>query len=227
MTASYRNSEIPEQSSGIVVVAQPEQEVSQPASASELVQIQNNNVVVSSRQIAEHFEKEHKNVVRDIEVLKKDLLKIELIFFETDYTDTYGRTQKQYLMTRDGFTFLAMRFTGSKALQWQIKYIAAFNKMEKQLKEQAQQPTFEIPQTFAAALQLAANQAQQIEDLFWGRMSRNMCLILLVKFSQLKSQPPNFKQSSGRGGRSRCSIPGRCIWCSHISCRPGTFDERC
>ena len=39
-------------------------------------------------------------------------------------------------MTRDGFTLLAMGFTGKKALEWKIRYIQAFNEMERKLKEQ-------------------------------------------------------------------------------------------
>lgn len=40
-----------------------------------------------------------------------------------------------YIMNRDGFSLLAMGFTGKKALEWKLKYINAFNEMERQLRE--------------------------------------------------------------------------------------------
>ena len=49
------------------------------------------------------------------------------LFIQSEYADKYGRMQKEYLMTRDGFSLLVMGFTGSKALEWKLKYIEAFN----------------------------------------------------------------------------------------------------
>ena len=100
--------------------------------------IQNNKPVVSSRQITESFEKTHNHVLRDIDALKKDVSNFGQMFFETVEADSYGRNQRSYLMTRDGFTLLAMGFTGKKALEWKIKYIEAFNEMEKQLSQPKQ-----------------------------------------------------------------------------------------
>ena len=93
----------------------------------------NDCVTADSRQIAEHFGKRHDNVVRDLESLKKDVLNFEEMFFQSTYADSYGRQQKSYLMTRDGFTLLVMGFTGKAALEWKLKYIKAFNEMEKSL----------------------------------------------------------------------------------------------
>ena len=55
-------------------------------------------------------------------------------FAEITYTDSRGRKQPEYLMTKDGFTILAMGFTGAKAMQFKESYINAFNKMENLLK---------------------------------------------------------------------------------------------
>jgi phage regulator Rha-like protein len=76
------------------------------------------------------------------------------------YEDSYSRHQPMYLMNRDGFTLLAMGFTGKKALKFKLEYINAFNQMERQLKE-ASSP--QLPQTFSEALMLAARQAEQLE----------------------------------------------------------------
>lgn len=95
----------------------------------ELVEIRNNQVVVSSRQVAEKFEKEHKNVLRDI----KEILAAQnsaTKFFQESTFENRGKQYPEYLMNRDGFTLLAMGFTGNKALEWKIKYINAFNEME-------------------------------------------------------------------------------------------------
>lgn len=97
---------------------------------SELVTIQNGKSVTSSLQIAETFSKEHRNVIRDIENLKIDVLKFEQMFSPSYYLDSYNRKQPMYIITRDGFTLLAMGFTGKKALQFKIAYIDAFNQME-------------------------------------------------------------------------------------------------
>lgn len=106
--------------------------------------------VTTSRAIAEQFGKEHKNVVRDIESIITELngngLNFEPVselnfepanrefaarnFFLTEYTDEQGKPRKQYILTRDGFTLLAMGFTGAKAMQFKVAYINAFNRME-------------------------------------------------------------------------------------------------
>ena len=54
-------------------------------------------------------------------------------FIESTYADSYGRQQKCYDVTRDGFSLLVMGFTGKKALEWKLKYIEAFNAMEQRL----------------------------------------------------------------------------------------------
>lgn len=113
------------------------------------VEINNENGVltVSSLQIAENFEKQHKNVVQAIETLiGQTSAEISAnLFIESSYADSYGRCQKCYELTRDGFSLLVMGFTGKKALEWKLKYIEAFNLMEKKIKELAiQQDSYMI-----------------------------------------------------------------------------------
>ena len=105
-----------------------------------LVKVENGNkreiLVVSSRQIAEDFEKQHKNVLRDIEVLKEQIRPAQNwagYFISSEYRDAKGEMRKEYLLTRDGFSLLVMGFTGEKALSWKLRYIEAFNEMEKEL----------------------------------------------------------------------------------------------
>ena len=113
----------------------------------EIVQIIREQATCTSRDVAANFGKRHKQVLRDIDSLIKDMPKNEPIFYETKLPDEYGRNQRAYIMNRDGFTLLAMGFTGKKALVWKLKYIEAFNAMEKVLHEKL---TLEWRETRAA-----------------------------------------------------------------------------
>lgn len=91
--------------------------------------------VVSSLQVAEDFEKMHKDVLKSIENIKAQNCAVTEMFYETTYKTGTGKNYKMYLMTRDGFSLLVMGFTGKDALEWKIKYIQAFNAMEQQIKD--------------------------------------------------------------------------------------------
>ena len=103
---------------------------------SDLVTIDGQKVVTSSRSVAEHFEKEHAKVIRSIETIMSETPKMafQKMFFETTYkVDGNNKSYKEYLMNRDGFSLLVMGFTGAKALAWKLRYIEAFNAMEKEI----------------------------------------------------------------------------------------------
>ena len=92
----------------------------------------NNIATVSSLEIAKKFKKEHWNVLRDI---REIILQVEENFsqinFEgTSYKDKQGKLRPCYNITRDGFTLLAMGFTGKEAMQWKVRFIEAFNALE-------------------------------------------------------------------------------------------------
>lgn len=125
-----------------------------------ILSTQNGEPVASSRQIAESFEKNHRDVLRAVDNLKEDVRNFAQMFFETTVLDSYGREQRAYLMNRDGFTLLAMGFTGKAALEWKLKYIAAFNEMEKKL---AKQPQLTRSQLLATAL-IAAHEELEEKD---------------------------------------------------------------
>lgn len=98
---------------------------------------QDGQLVVTSRQIAGDFEKEHKHVLESIRNLVAENSAMKNMFIESSY-ENRGKQYPEYLLTRDGFSLLVMGFTGQKALEWKLKYIEAFNKMEQALKEQKQ-----------------------------------------------------------------------------------------
>ena len=98
----------------------------------ELVIINGQQVVTSSRNVAEHFEKEHKHVLDSIRAILAAENSAAKFFHETTY-ENRGKQYPEYLMNRDGFSLLVMGFTGAKALAWKLKYIEAFNAMEKSI----------------------------------------------------------------------------------------------
>lgn len=116
---------------------------------------ESNQVLTNSLLVAEKFGKDHKNVVRDIRSIIGGMLKIEhtQLFVESMYVHPQnGQEYPMFIMNRDGFTLLAMGFTGEKALQFKLEYINAFNKMEKILKEQSiVLPNFSDPAEAAIA----------------------------------------------------------------------------
>ena len=90
-------------------------------------------LVTSSLKVAEKFGKEHKHVLDTI----REILAAENSATKLFYEDTYKNRGKDYpifYMNRDGFSLLAMGFTGKDALKWKLEYIQAFNEMEKELK---------------------------------------------------------------------------------------------
>ena len=97
--------------------------------------------VVTSRQVAENFEKNHKEVIRAIENHINTLggaQNCASLFIESKYQHVQNKQwYKEYLLTKDGFAFAIMSFTGEEAAKWKLKYIEAFNKMEEHIKGQA------------------------------------------------------------------------------------------
>ncbi|MGO2565855.1 MAG: Rha family transcriptional regulator [Brochothrix thermosphacta] len=133
-----------------------------------LVDMKNNEAVTSSLQIADKFEKQHKHV---LDVIEGKLKLAELsahyksLFTASVYKDSRGRKQKMYYMNRDGFAFIAMGFNGRKADSFKLQYIAQFNEMERQIKQQPIQTELSLPQNYAQALRQLANTVEENEQL--------------------------------------------------------------
>lgn len=97
-----------------------------------------NRLITTSLAISNHFNKRHKNILRDIENLECSQEFRRLNFAPTSYKTSQGKILPAYEITRDGFVFLCMGFTGTKAAQWKEKYIAAFNELERQVNQNSQ-----------------------------------------------------------------------------------------
>ena len=103
----------------------------------ELVYLKNDKPVCSSLQVAEKFGKRHTHVIERIEkIIENDSTENSAQCFKASiYKDSTGKSNKMYVMDRDGFTFLVMGFTGKKVNEWKWQYIKAFNRMEKFIRE--------------------------------------------------------------------------------------------
>lgn len=92
------------------------------------------NPVTDSRHVAKAFGKTHKAVLRALSNLYCDAEFARLNFAPITYHDARNRPQRAVVMTRAGFTFLAMGFTGQKAAEFKQGYIAQFERMEVHLR---------------------------------------------------------------------------------------------
>ncbi|EMA4293684.1 Rha family transcriptional regulator [Escherichia coli] len=97
------------------------------------IAIVDGQAVTSSLAVADFFSKRHDDVLKKIRTLECSASFTARNFSVSDYTDCTGRKLPCYQITRDGFAFLAMGFTGKRAAQFKEAYINAFNQMEKQL----------------------------------------------------------------------------------------------
>ncbi|EAH5830957.1 Rha family transcriptional regulator [Campylobacter jejuni] len=99
----------------------------------ENLKIVDNKIFTDSLFIAGVFEKNHRDVLKNIKNLCDDEFKT-LNFKESFYLNSQNKKQPCYNLTRDGFSLLVMGFTGEKAYKWKIEFIKAFNEMEKRLR---------------------------------------------------------------------------------------------
>ena len=98
-----------------------------------VVSIANRKTITTSLNVAEVFGKRHKDVLRAIKKIESSDNFSRLNFAPRDYVDERGKNQPMIEMTRDGFVFLVMGFTGKDAARFKEAYIAAFNKMERHI----------------------------------------------------------------------------------------------
>lgn len=133
----------------------------------ELVEILNNEVITTSKQVAEVFGKEHKNVMRDISKILEQSggSKMSHEMFVEDTFENRGKQYPMYIMNRDGFTLLAMGFNGSKAMEFKLKYIEAFNEMENELKSRNQFDGFASLPLDQQLLQIAGAQSERMDAI--------------------------------------------------------------
>lgn len=121
---------------------------------------ESNQVLTNSLLVAEKFGKEHNKVIRDIQNLSCSGEFRAANFGVSSYISLQNKELPMYVMTKDGFSFLVMGYTGVKAGMFKEEYIKAFNKMEETIKNGG----FNVPKSFREALLLAAEQQEVIEN---------------------------------------------------------------
>ncbi|BEP42984.1 Rha family transcriptional regulator [Variovorax sp. V15] len=105
-----------------------------PETTALTLRITDGQATATSLQIAEHFGKRHGDVVRAIRKIEAPEEFTERNFAFSEFVDSTGRRHPMYLVSRDGFSILAMGFTGCHAMKFKLAYIAAFNAMEAKLR---------------------------------------------------------------------------------------------
>lgn len=106
-----------------------------PALSHPEITIANGRAVTSSLAVAEYFRKPHKDVLAKISRLDCSAEFTERNFSPSEYTDSTGRKLPMFQITKNGFVFLVMGFTGKKAAAFKEAYIAEFDRMEKELRQ--------------------------------------------------------------------------------------------
>ena len=115
----------------------------------DLVIMKSRKALTTSLKVAETFSKEHKNVLQSIRNLTAENSAVKKMFAESTYVNDRGQEQPMYYMNRDGFTLLAMGFTGRDAMKFKLEYIEAFNRMDELIRNENN-----LPQTPEEQLQL-------------------------------------------------------------------------
>lgn len=144
--------------------------------------------MTTSLKVAETFGKDHSRVLRDIRELSCSEGFRQGNFAESSYINNQNKEMPMIVMSKDGFILLAMGYTGKKAMAFKESYIAAFNAMEKELKEQAKPKTqLEILVESAQALLEQSRRMDKIEsrlDAMEQEREENTKLLLAVSVSQ-------------------------------------------
>lgn len=120
--------------------------------------IENDQPITTSRNVAENFDRNHQHILEAIDNLTVENSTVKNMFSETTYINERGREYREVYMNRDGFTLLAMGFTGKKALEFKLAYIDQFNKMEQQLQNR-------LPGTYKEALLQLVEKEEEKERL--------------------------------------------------------------
>lgn len=145
----------------------------QNSTQSNLVFIENSQVITDSLTVAQVFNKEHDKVMRDIEIQIAKLHEAGELDFstanfgESTYTNSRGRTYQKINLSEDAFTLIAMSYTTPKAMKFKIKFIQEFKRMKEYIQQQ-QQP--KMPTTYKEALIQLLDQVEANEKLLTNNL---------------------------------------------------------
>ena len=183
------------------------------ATAFPIVELAQGRPVVLSTRVADNFEKPHRSLLRDVKTLLTDAPECahNFVLTSVDLPMPKGGFRKSpaYNMTRDGFTLLAMGFTGKKALQWKIRYIQAFNAMEQRLLLGRQKESFS-PLPYGKPLVTGAT-VRELDELMneVARLDDEMRTRLYALYERMrKVTGPLYQQVAISASRNRVLTDG-------------------
>ena len=136
----------------------------------EIVRVINGEGMASSKEVADRFGKRHVEVLTAIKMMDCSKEFRECNFTLSSYISKQNKVLECYEMTRDGFSFLCMGFTGKNAAQWKEKYITAFNALEQHAKNTLG------GQTLTDAINLATLRIEELSKAgsSWGKVGSDI-----------------------------------------------------
>jgi Rha family phage regulatory protein len=102
-----------------------------------VVRADGDRVFATSHDVAGYFQKEHRDVLRAADSLRSSCAELRTEIYERAEGEVAGKALRWFEMTRTGFTLLAMGFTGEKAVEFKLRYIREFDRMEAELRRRA------------------------------------------------------------------------------------------
>ncbi|KQE92139.1 Rha family transcriptional regulator [Acinetobacter lactucae] len=162
--------------------------------------IQNDQIKTDSLKVADVFGKRHSDIIRAIKNIDCSTEFSERNFASADYLDEQRKSRPMYEMTKDGFIFLAMGFTGAKAAQIKEAYIKAFNQMaDMLLKQQNQLQTIQVGsvvQLRSGSPNLTVNNIfDDVAEVIWfkgGRIIREHLPVSCLSLGESDRIAPSF-----------------------------------
>lgn len=165
----------------------------------DLVYLKNDEAVCSSLDVAEMFKKKHKNVLQNIDKIVAQNSATEKMFHFSTRVAADNQEHRICYMNRDGFSLLAMGFTGKRALEWKLKYIKAFNTMESILREKTTETWLETRQQGKLTRKAETDVIKQLVEYAKGQGSEHADK-LYITYSNLA------KKMSGVSNRETATV---------------------
>ena len=163
----------------------------------ELVYLKNDEAVCDSLQVAEKFGKEHKNVLQSIDNLIAENSAVKIMFKISSYKSGNGQSYRKFYMNRDGFSLLAMGFTGKEALEWKLQYIRAFNQMENFIREKSTQMWVETRKAGKLTRKAETDTIQKLVEYAKGQGSSHAEMLYMTSHRFLTALIPFLTASCG------------------------------
>ena len=159
----------------------------------ELVYLKKDEALTDSLSVAKYFHKRHSHVIDKIEKLVTENSATQKMFKFSKYKANDNQMHRICYMNRDGFTLLVMGFNGKKALEWKLKYIEAFNSMEKVLMEKGTSTWLETRQAGKLTRKAETDVIQELVEYAKAQGSTHSDKLYMT-YSKLANSMANIKK---------------------------------